>query len=80
MKIDYSTGNFGGNFDCVPFFIGVHIEEWQLMRSYGQCKYDDLRILSFFPVVNCTDNKSSKYEIAHTGGSLWSHVALNNNK
>ena len=50
------------------------------MRSYVQSKYDDLRVLSVVHVVKCTDNKSSKYEIAHTGGSLWSHVALNNNK
>ena len=78
MKIDHSTGNFGEIPDCVQFFIGVHIEEWQLMRSYVPISvYDDLRILSIVPVGNYADNKLSKYETAHTGGLLWSHIALN---
>ena len=39
-------------------------------------KCDDLRILSIIPVENYADNKLSKYETAHTGGSLWPHIAL----
>ena len=71
-----STGNLGENLDCGQFFIGVHIEERQHMRSYVLSKCDDLRILSIVPVENYADNKLSKYETAHTGGSLWPHIAL----
>ena len=39
-------------------------------------KCDDLRILSIFPVADYADNKLSNYETVHTGGLLWSHIAL----
>ena len=46
------------------------------MRSYVLSKCDDLHILIIVPVANYADNKLSKYETAHTGGLLWSHIAL----